>query len=92
MLTPCMALLSGKFDLKSTLSRTVPHLESVLTGRAIGFLQNHKNSKKDLIKLLFHSCSADLSSVTGRNMNFLLEKYGKASQDELFRDKIEIKN
>ena len=69
----------------------VPHLESVLTGRAIGFLQNLKNSNKDLTKLLFHSCSVDLSSVTGRNMNFLLVKHGKASQDELFRDKYEIK-
>ena len=69
----------------------VPHLESVLTGRAIGFLQNLKNSNKDLTKLLFHSCSVDLSSVTGRNMNFLLVKHGKASQDELFRDQ-EVKN
>ena len=70
----------------------VPHLEPVLTSRSIGFLQNLKKSQKELIQLLFHSCSDDLSTVTGRNMNFLLQKYSKISQDELFADKMKIKN
>ena len=70
----------------------VTHLESVLTGRAIGFLQNLENSKKELIRLLFNSCSADLRTVTGRNLNFLLLKYGKATRKELFDDRVTIKH
>ena len=70
----------------------VPHLESVLHGRSIGFIQGLSRSTKQLIKLLFHSCSQDMSTVTGQNMKFLLSKYSKHSMAALFSEKDVIKN
>ena len=70
----------------------VPHLESVLHGRSIGFIQSLSRSTKQLIKLLFHSCSQDMSTVTGQNMKFLLSKYSKYSMAALFSEKDVIKN
>ena len=69
----------------------VPHLESVLHGRYIGFLQNLGKSKKPLIRLLFGSCSSNLSSVTGENLHFLLSKYSKPCLSALVTDKHIIK-
>ena len=69
----------------------VPHLESVLTGRYIGFAQNLSRSSNKLVSLLFDSCSKDLSSVTGQNFNFLLKKYQKSSLADLFMEKNTIK-
>ena len=68
-----------------------PHLESVLHGRYIGFLQNISNSKKPLIRLLFESCSSNLSSVTGENLHFLLSKNIKCSLCALVIDRPIIK-
>ena len=69
----------------------VPHLESVLTGRYIGFAQNLARSNNKLVNLLFHSCFTDMSSVTGQNLNFLLVKYQKSSLADLFMEKNNIK-
>ena len=69
----------------------VPHLESVLTGRYIGFVQNLCRSNKDLLNLLFHSCKHDMSSVTGQNLRFLLEKYKKPNVLTLVLEKNVIK-
>ena len=65
----------------------VPHLESVLTGRYIGFVQSLLNSKKPLLKLLFSSSIADLSSVTGQNVNFLLQRHSKPNFQALAQGK-----
>ena len=40
----------------------VPHLESVLHGRSIGFIQSLSRSSKQLIRFLFYSCSQDMST------------------------------
>ena len=40
----------------------VPHLESVLAGRYIGFIQNLKTSDKPALSLLFNSCKNNLAS------------------------------
>ena len=69
----------------------VPHLESVLHGRSIGFIQNLSRSSKQLIKLLFHSCSHDMSTVTGQNLKFLLHKYSQQNMTALFSEKDVIK-
>ena len=69
----------------------VPHLESVLMGRYIGFIQNLGKSKKSLIRLLFESCSANLSTVTGQNVKYLQMKYNKYSIQDLVADKHKIK-
>ena len=70
---------------------TVPHLEAVLIGRYIGFIENLAKSKKSLLKLIFNSCSSDHSSLTGQNLAHLLLKYGKSSVKELTMDKQSIK-
>ena len=69
----------------------VPHLEAVITGRYIGFLQSLKNSQKSLLTLIFSSCSEDQSTLTGQNLSFLLKKYKKLHIAELISDKEVIK-
>ena len=69
----------------------VPHLESVLDGRHIGFLSGLKNSLKPVINLIYSSTSADLSTMTGQNTNFLLQKYKKQDMKTLTMDKTNIK-
>ena len=70
----------------------VPHLESTLNGRYIGFAMGLVKSQKPLIKLLFNSCISDLGSQTGQNVDFLLQKYGKRNLADLIADKNCIKN
>ena len=69
----------------------VPHLESVLTGRYIGFIQNLVRSSSGLLNLLFHSCAGNLSTVTGQNLHFLLENHQKSNIYSLFKEKNRIK-
>ena len=69
----------------------VPHLEAVLTGRCIGFIQNLWKSKKTLLNLIFYSCCEDLRSLTGQNLRFRLEKHRKLSLADLVADKVVIK-
>ena len=69
----------------------VPHLEAVLTGRYIGFIQNLTTTEKPLLKLLFASCSSDLKSLTGQNIQFLCLKYNKLTLPSLLADKNSIK-
>ena len=69
----------------------VPHLESILSGRYIGFAQGLAKSAKPLIKLLFNSCISDLGSQTGQNVDFLLQKYSKMNLADLVTDKNCIK-
>jgi hypothetical protein len=61
----------------------VPHLEAVLMSRFIGFVENLFKSKKSLLRLIFSSCSSDLGSLTGQNLDFLLKKYKKLTVKEL---------
>ena len=49
----------------------IPHLESTLTGRYIGFVDSLAKSKKPLLKLLFSLCGSNLGSQTGQNIKFL---------------------
>ena len=69
----------------------VPHLEAVLTGRYIGFIQNLMNSKNPLLRLTFSSSCNDLNSLTGQNLQYLLQKYNKLTYHALVADKISIK-
>ena len=55
----------------------VPHLESVLLGRYIGFLQNLSQSEHPILTVIFNSTWCDLSSLTGQNVKFLLGKFQK---------------
>ena len=69
----------------------VPHLESTLDGRYIGFLQGLVRSDKLVINLIFSFTSADISSVTGQNVNFLLQKHNKSSLVTLMSDRNSVK-
>ena len=69
---------------------SVPHLESTLMSRYIGFIDNLMKSKKSLLKLIF-TCSTDLSSLTGQNVAYLLSKYKKTSLKELTLEKYLIR-
>ena len=53
----------------------VPHLDSVLMGRYIGFIESLHKSNKVAVQLLFNAIREDLSSLTGQNLNFSLNKY-----------------
>lgn len=70
----------------------VPHLQSTLHGRYVGFLNNLKESKKPEIKLLFNICANDKSSNTGQNIDYLMKTYNLGTLEELVfeRDKIKI--
>ena len=68
----------------------MPHLESTLNSRYIGFGESLLNSKKSLLILIF-TCSTDLSSQTGQNLAHLLLNYKKLSFKELTSDKNSIK-
>ena len=70
----------------------VPHLESTLDGRYIGFLHGLVRSDKLVINLIFSFSSADISSVTtGQNVNILLQKYNKSSLVTLMSDRNSVK-
>ena len=59
--------------------------------RYVGFSDNLWKSKKSLLRLIFSTCSSDLSSLTGQNLAYLLTKYRKSSLKELTLDKDSIK-
>ena len=52
-----------------------PHVQSMLFGRYIGFLENLKNSRKSEIRLLYNMCSNNMLSNTGENISFLMTTY-----------------
>ena len=68
-----------------------PHLESVLTGRYIGFIQNLLKTKKPILTLLFASCSSAQNSLTGQNIEYLCKKFIKRTLQFLIDDKDSIK-
>ena len=69
----------------------VPHLESTLAGRYIGFVHGLSCSAKPLVQVLFNLCSSDLGSQTGQNIYFLLQKHSKLTLAELIVDRNTIK-
>ena len=69
----------------------VPHLESVLTGRYIGFLQSLAQSCKSVVQLLFHSCYGNIGTNTGQNLKYLKNKHNIVSLKTLISEKNQIK-
>ena len=69
----------------------VPHLEAVLTGRYIGFIENLSKSAKPSVRMLFDLSNSDLSSQTGQNIGFLLGKHSKQTWGDLIRNHSSIK-
>ena len=69
----------------------VPHLQSILHGRYIGFLENLRNSKKTQLQTLFNLCNHDQSSNTGQNISYLLNTYEAQDLQDLIMKKYLIK-
>ena len=69
----------------------VPHLESVLAGRYIGFANSLLCSSNPILGLLFTSCKQNISSQTGQNVKYLLDKYKMESLVDLVKEKNSLK-
>ena len=69
----------------------VPHLEQTLYDRHISFVQGLLQSKKNLIRLIFRNCCANLSSVMGRNIDYLCRKFSFRSSEEIFTGRPQLK-
>ena len=65
----------------------VPHLQSTLHSRYIGFVSNLNDSKKIHLQVLFHMCHRNQLSNTGRNIKFIKNQY----EVESFKNMIEKK-
>ena len=69
----------------------VPHLQSVLHGRYIGFVENLGNSRKPHIQTLFNMFKDDQSTNTGQNISYLMKTYHKNDLFDLINKKYLIK-
>ena len=69
----------------------VPHLQSTLHSRYIGFISNLKDSVKPQLQILFNICHRNLLSNTGRNIYYLLNDYKTDSVEGLIFKKQVIK-
>ena len=65
----------------------VPHLESVLTGRYIGFIETLSSSYQPVLSILFKVCRDNCSSQTGNNIKYLMTTHEKFSMADLIGEK-----
>ena len=70
----------------------VPHLQSVLAGRYVGFLQSLETSENLILNLLFKSCKDNLATQTGHNICHLMKSYNVSRFDELLAHRSVIKS
>ena len=56
------------------------------------FVESLRLSSRPFLKILFGSCSSDLSSVTGNNIWYLLNKYETSDVKDMINDKTRIKS
>ena len=69
----------------------VPHIQSTLHSRYIGFISNLNDSKKDHLQVLFNFCQRNQLSNTGRNIHYLEQQYEVDSLKDLINKKQVIK-
>ena len=69
----------------------VPHLESVLTGRYIGFLESLAGTKQPILSLIFSTSMNNRRTKTGQNIWYLIGKHSQASFDDLLLQRQHIK-
>ena len=70
---------------------SVPHLESVLFGRYIGFVENLEKTEHVILDLLFSTFKYDSSSQTGSNIKYLLDKFKLITLADLVKEKQNLK-
>ena len=69
----------------------IPHLQSMLHGRYIGFIDNLSSTKKPHLQILFILCKQDQSCNTGQNIEYLLTSFQEKSLKALIVKKPFIK-
>ena len=70
----------------------VPHLQTTLHSRYVGFISNLKDSAKPQLQMLFSIGQNNQLSNTGRNISELQKEYGTKSVVDLINKKHLIKN
>ena len=70
----------------------IPHIQSMLHGRYVGFIGNLKSTSKPHLGMLFNLCRSDQSCNTGQNINFLSREWETLDLDKLISKKHLIKN
>ena len=70
----------------------VPHLQSMLHGRYIGFLDNLSATSKPHLQALYSMCIKDQSCNTGQNISHLLKTYELSDLNSMIKEKHVIKN
>ena len=70
----------------------IPHLQSMLHGRYLGFIGNLKNTSKPHLQIIFNICKSDLSCNTGQNIDFLSREWDTQDLDSLISKKHLVKS
>ena len=70
----------------------IPHLQSMLNGRYIGFIENLSATKKPHLQTLFNMCISNQACNTGQNVSHLLKMYELNDLRSLIIEKGVIKN
>lgn len=69
----------------------IPHLQSMLHGRYIGFIENLSATRKPHLQTLYSLCIKDKSYNTGQNVSHLLKEYEVFDLNSLILEKHVIK-
>ena len=69
----------------------IAHLEATLLSRYIGFVESLSRCSKPIITMLFSSVRGNLSSMTGNNITYLLDKYDKPNLKDLIMEKFRVR-
>ena len=70
----------------------IPHVQSMLHGRYIGFIENLSSTKKPHLQILFNLCKQDQSCNTGQNISYLTRVCEMENLNEMIMNKHLIKN
>ena len=69
----------------------VPHIQSTLHSRYLGFISNLRDSRKDHLQVLFNITQRNQLTNTGRNITYLQCQYEANSIKDLIKKKQDIK-
>ena len=70
----------------------LPHLQSALASRYVGFIQGLSATSNSVLDLLFKMCRNNVSTQTGHNIRELMESFNVFSFDQLLAHKSVIRS
>ena len=70
----------------------IPHLQSMLHGRYIGFIENLSMTKKPHLQILLNICLYNQSCNTGQNVSYLMRTYESFDIRTLILERYQIKS